>query len=68
MTLVTWVNSLNSFTNKICAEKEIMSFCMGNRFNKRQVNNFVVNQVMSTCENKFWFFKSKFGQLQFAQI
>ena len=30
---------------------------MGNRFDKQQVNNFLVNQeVMSTCKNEFLLF------------
>ena len=37
-------------------KKEIVRFYMGNRFDSRQVNNFLVNQeVMSTCKNKFYF-------------
>ena len=38
-------------------EEEIVRFYMGNRFDNRQVNNFLVNQkVMSTCKNKFLLF------------
>ena len=40
----------------MCA-KEIARFYMGNRFDNRQVNNFLVNQgVMSTCKNEFLLF------------
>ena len=38
-------------------KQENLRFYMGNRFNNRQVNNFLVNQeVMSTCKNKFLLF------------
>ena len=38
-------------------KKEIVRFYMGNKFDNRQVNNFLVNQeVMSTCKNKFLLF------------
>ena len=41
---------------------------MGNRFDNRQVNNFLVNQgAMSTCKNKFLLFikiRSNTTQLQ----
>ena len=37
--------------------KEIVRFYMGNRFDNRQVNNFIVNQeVMGTYKNTFLLF------------
>ena len=38
-------------------KKEIVRFYMDNRFDNRQVNNFLLNQeVMSTWKNKFLLF------------
>ena len=53
-------------------QKKIVRFYMGNRFDNRQVNNFIVNQgVASTCKNKFLLFikiRSITAQLQFARL
>ena len=63
---VTWLNNLNLFTNRICAKERNRTFLYGQRFDNRQVNNFLINQgVMSTWKNKFYCL-SKFAQLQFA--
>ena len=38
-------------------KKEIVRFYMGNKFDNRQVNNFLVTQeVVSKCKNKFLLF------------
>ena len=38
-------------------KNEIIGFYMGNSFDNRQVNNFLVNhEVMSTCKNKLLLF------------
>ena len=45
-------------------KKEIIRFYAGNRFDNREVNNFLVNQQVHARIN--FYCLSKFNQLQFA--